>query len=152
MELKLRRIEEIKDATIGELSFMDRFLFWTLEDKVREPRASIQEITDLGGEAKWVQSWKVWGQTAIPRGRYQLALSFSQRFGKVLPELLFVPGFQGIRIHSGNKKEDTEGCILLGRKRSGDTILESRPAIEDLFKLIAIDKTRLKEPTWLTIT
>ena len=57
---------------------------------------------------------KVNGKTAIPRGRYEVVLSMSNRFKKVLPEILNVPGFTGIRVHSGNSSIDTEGCIILG--------------------------------------
>lgn len=72
----------------------------TLEDTVR----------DLKSEAD-----KVYGQTAIPAGRYKVVMSMSPRFKRVLPEILNVPYFTGIRIHRGNAAKDTEGCILPGK-------------------------------------
>src|SRR5262245_21836096 len=73
----------------------------TLEDEIRE-RSGVP-----------VSAWKVPGQTAIPAGRYSMRLTMSARFGRVLPLLLNVPGFSGIRIHTGNVIDDTDGCILV---------------------------------------
>lgn len=61
------------------------------------------------------------GQTAIPRGIYKIILSFSHRFQRIMPEILDVSGFTGIRIHGGNGPDDTEGCVLLGKSRLYDT-------------------------------
>jgi len=57
---------------------------------------------------------KVYAQTAIPTGKYQIVMTYSSKFKKVMPLLLNVPGFAGIRIHSGNTADDTEGCIITG--------------------------------------
>ena len=58
---------------------------------------------------------KVKTRTAIPRGLYPLTTSMSARFGKELPEVQGVPQFSGVRCHGGNKAEDSEGCILVGK-------------------------------------
>jgi hypothetical protein len=64
------------------------------------------------------QSYKVKKQTAVPRGTYALGLSFSHRFQKVLPILSNVLYFEGVRIHGGNKAEDSEGCLIFGKLRT----------------------------------
>ena len=50
----------------------------------------------------------------IPLGWYKLQLTVSPKFGRLLPLLYLVPGFQGIRIHAGNNRDHTSGCILVG--------------------------------------
>lgn len=58
---------------------------------------------------------KVYGKTCIPFGTYKVILSMSSKFKKILPLLLNVPQFDGIRIHSGNYADiDSSGCILVG--------------------------------------
>lgn len=106
----------------------------TLEDKIREPII-------------WrpVADWKIPAQTAIPRGRYQIVLTMSQRFKRELPLLVAVPGFAGIRIHSGNVIDDTEGCIIVGYTRQAKSVGKSRLALEEF-----IVRVRQSE-TWLTI-
>jgi len=78
---------------------------YILEDKVREI------------QGKDVREWKVKNETAIPVGTYRVEKTFSQRFGKMMYQLIDVVGFEGIRIHSGNTSHDTEGCLITGRER-----------------------------------
>ncbi len=103
-QLKLIRDHFNEDCTLGEL-ICPWGRYFTLEDKFRE----------VAG--KPVSEWKIPAMTAIPMGNYRLVVTFSQRFQKHLPLLLDVPGFTGVRVHSGNTHADTEGCILLGQGR-----------------------------------
>lgn len=57
---------------------------------------------------------KVKGKSAIKAGTYEIILTYSVRFKRVLPILLNVEDFDGVRIHRGNTAKDTEGCILPG--------------------------------------
>ena len=57
---------------------------------------------------------KIYGDTAIPAGKYEVVITYSNRFKKYLPLLLNVPGYEGIRIHPGNSAVDTHGCLLPG--------------------------------------
>ncbi|MDR2644388.1 MAG: DUF5675 family protein, partial [Endomicrobium sp.] len=50
----------------------------------------------------------------IPAGTYKIALVWSNKFQRELPELLNVPKRAAIRIHRGNSVKDTQGCILVG--------------------------------------
>ena len=50
-----------------------------------------------------VRPWgvRVKGKTAVPAGVYDVALTRSPKFGRMLPILIDVPGMTGIRIHRG---------------------------------------------------
>ena len=117
--LLLERQKFLEHCTLGVLH-TPKQKFYTLEDKVRE----FYGIP--------VSEWKVPGKTAIPQGTYPLILDMSNRFKKIMPHLLNVEGFDGVRIHSGNSEADTEGCILLGWNigADGKTITQSRLAVE----------------------
>lgn len=116
MEMKLVRKELTNNSTIGELSVNGKFECFTLEDRVRPV--------------------KIKGETAIPLGAYEVVVTFSNRFKKPLPLFLNVPGFEGVRIHPGNTKKDTEGCILVGQTKSKDMVGKSRAAFDILFAKI----------------
>jgi hypothetical protein len=124
--LYLRRKILTDNSTIGELYLQDgTFQCFTLEDKVR--------------------NFKIAKETAIPAGTYEIAVTFSARFNRPMPQLLNVEFFDGIRIHNGNTKEHTEGCILTGKKHGDDCLHESMPAFDDLFSKIKkwVEKDKL---------
>ncbi|MCU1328327.1 MAG: hypothetical protein JWN34_3697 [Bryobacterales bacterium] len=81
--------------------------------------------------------WKVPGATAIPAGRYPVRMTWSKRFQRVTPEILNVPGYEGVRMHPGNDAEDTEGCPLPGRRKTSTGVLESVAACAALDLKIA---------------
>lgn len=68
---------------------------------------------------------KVYGKTAIPCGTYKVILSYSNRFKIWTPEILDVPFFSGIRIHSGNTHENTDGCLIVGENKNTDYFIEN---------------------------
>lgn len=73
---------------------------------------------------------KVKGRTAIPTGTYAVHLYDSPKHGPDTPELLAVPGYQHVQIHSGNTPDHTEGCLLLGLGRTAFEVTRSRPACD----------------------
>lgn len=123
MNLTLNRRPSSGASTLGDLYIDGEWQCFTLEDTVRE-EADVP-----------VEVWKVYGHTAIPAGRYQITLTHSGRFNRVLPLINDVPGFSGIRIHPGNTDADTDGCILTGKTISNhhDAIGMSRVAFDALF-------------------
>lgn len=71
--------------------------------------------------------------TEIPAGTYPIGMHDSPHFGRVLPELLNVPGRSCILLHQGNTDVDTHGCILVGRTRGSAIVYDSKLAFDDLF-------------------
>lgn len=134
MELTLNRIFLGSSATIGELLINDKHLCDTIEDRVRPE-----------GE-------KVYGKTAIPEGTYEVKLTHSPRFKKILPEILNVPNFSGIRIHTGNSSKDTEGCIIVGTwdGEKEDWVGSSKIAFDKLMTLLE-EATNNKEKVTITV-
>ena len=111
MEILLKRIHKTDNSTIGELSIDGKFQCYVLEDIERDV--------------------KVKGKTAIPKGKYQIVITMSNRFKIELPLLLNVPNFEGVRIHAGNTAKDTEGCLLLGKTCSIDFVGNSKVAMKE---------------------
>lgn len=138
MILRVVREPSSDDSTMGTVFSDGRPFGYSVEDVIRE----------VDGQP--VSTWKVPGKTATPAGLYRVVLSFSQRFGRTLPEVLDVPGFTGIRIHPGNTSADTEGCLLVGMKRAGNTVQESARACAVLQANIA-DAVARNQPVWLKI-
>lgn len=92
---------------------------------------------------------KVWGDTAIPKGTYKVALRYSNRFQKELPGVQDVPGFDGILLHGGNTKADTHGCPLLGTQIQA---LQPKPRIGLCAPAVSMVVGLLKEHGSATLT
>ena len=124
--LTLTRIAKRADYTIGRLEDEHGVKICdTLEPTCRNYK---------GGELK------VPRKSAVPEGTYPVVITKSKKFGKYLPLLVGVPGFEGIRIHSGNTVNDTEGCILVGQNLEKGKVLLSRLTLEKLMRLIENEK------------
>jgi hypothetical protein len=128
MELVLNRTTRTNRSTISELTVNGVFECFVLEDKDRGLRQGMT-LSEL-------MALKIKTRTAIPSGRYEIVVNFSDRFQKMLPLLLDVPAFAGIRIHPGNTDTDTEGCLLPGKTKSPDMVGSSRAAFTVLFDKI----------------
>lgn len=140
MKLKLVREQKLPDRSIGKLYIDGVFFCDTLEDLDRD-LSSDMPLHDI-------QQIKVYGATAIPTGSYRLVMSYSEKFKQYLPLLLNVPGYSGIRIHSGNIPEHTLGCILVG-KLYKDQVINSRVTFNKLYSLL--NKVEKKESITIEI-
>jgi hypothetical protein len=135
MEILIQRNTRTATSVIGDLTIKDNvFKCVTLEDTDRNLHSemSLKVIKDI----------KIPKKTAIPRGRYQVAFVWSNRFQMQMPCLLGVPGFDGIYLHIGNYAGDTEGCILVGTVKKVDKIEGSTKKYNELRALLT---KRLKE-------
>ena len=136
MNLALLRDTFTETSTTGQLFIENAFECYVLEDQDRKLEA--------GGK-------KVYGKTAIPRGRYQVVLDWSPKYGRDMPHILDVPGFNGIRIHTGNRSEDTEGCLIVGQERVENYVRNSKIAFDALLQKLNLAWAK-EEEVWITIT
>lgn len=143
MDLKLERKYRNNNYCIDKLYINGKYFSDVLEDPDRglTDSMSLEEIKRI----------KVKGNTCIPYGTYNITITYSPRFKKNLPLLNNVKGFDGIRIHSGNKPQDTEGCLLPGFNKVKGQVINSKVTTDKLIAQIqqAINK---KEKVTITIT
>ncbi len=100
MELRLNRKFLGDSYTIGDLFINNVFYCNTIEDKVRDLNKD-GDLLDIGES-------KIYGETAIPYGKYKIIVTMSPKFSRELPRLLDVPHFEGILIHRGNYGDYTK--------------------------------------------
>ena len=131
--LRIERRWKKDKYTVGRWYVDGELWFNSLEDRDRDLHSGMSVATIL--------TRKVYGETAIPRGTYEVALTYSPKFarrawakkyGGLVPEVLAVKGFSGVRIHPGNTAADTLGCILPGRNTKVGKVMESTACYERL--------------------
>lgn len=152
MLLTVERKWKKSDYTIGNLSVDGVWFCNTLEDTDRglsqnEPLASLMEK-------------KVYGETAIPAGRYRITLDvvspkyaaipwYNSLCGGRMPRLMNVPVFSGILIHPGTTAADSLGCVLVGLNTAKGKITSSRDTFKALWaKMLKASKS---EEIWIEI-
>ena len=118
VRLLLMRMWNRDKYVIGRLYIDGEFYCNTLEDTDR----GLSDTMTLDE----IKKKKVYGETAIPSGKYEVIFNYSPKYKKTMPLLLNVKGYSGIRIHSGNTHKDTEGCILVGDNKVVGQVVNSR--------------------------
>ena len=141
MELKLERKYRSNNYCIDKLYINGKYFSDVLED----PDRGLTDTMSL----EEIQKIKIKGNTCIPYGTYNVTITYSPRFKKNLPLINNVKGFDGIRIHSGNKSQDTEGCLLPGFNKVKGQVIDSRVTTD---KLIAQIQQALNKGEKVTIT
>ena len=129
VDLLLNREQQTANATLGRFWWGNDCLYHTVEDLQRPE--------------------KIYGKTAIPCGTYRVIMSESKRFGRRMPEVLNVPNYVGIRIHSGATEADTAGCPIIGTGKTKGGVSNSRYASDDFNG--RLEKALLDSEVWLTI-
>lgn len=143
MDFKIKR-DVHPDYTLGKvyevLEGKDTLLFYSLERPVGSNRPNID---------------------AIPFGKYEIALTPSNRFsekkpykelGGLVPLILNVPNRAGVRIHIANFVRQLEGCIAPGMLKTKDgAVLNSEDAYRIWFGKM-LNAHKKKEKITLEIT
>lgn len=125
MKLELVRIANRPTYCIGKLYIDGEYFCDVIEDTDRglDNSMSVDEILKK----------KIKGETAIPTGVYKIEITYSPKYKRMMPLLIGVKGYSGVRIHSGNTSKDTEGCLLVGRNTKVGMVTDSRNTYQRLF-------------------
>lgn len=125
--IKVHRYLKTPNYTIGKLYVNGEYICDTLEDTDRGLHQNMP--------IKEIQQKKIYGETAIPLGRYEVNMEqYSPKFGTrewakpydgKLPRLVNVPCWEGVLIHVGNTANQTLGCLLTGRYAGDGKLVES---------------------------
>ena len=135
MRLTLIRVANRPTYCIGKLYIDGVYFSDVLED--------VDRGLDDAMDVETIKKLKVKGQTAIPTGIYQVLLTYSPKYKRIMPLINNVKGYSGIRIHSGNTAKDTEGCLLVGKNKEVGKVLESRVTYNALFKRLQQTKGKI---------
>ena len=137
MDVRVERRWKKSTYTIGILTVDGERFCESLEDRDRGLKQSDSPL--------WIGAKKVYGETAIPTGTYNVAMNvvspkysavkwYKDLCGGKMPRLLDVPGFDGILIHPGNTALDSCGCILVGRNTKVGQVTQSRDTFKKLYR------------------
>ena len=119
IKLRLERRYKGSKYTIGKLFINDEYFCDTIEDIDRGLKSSMS--------VEYIKKKKVYAETAIPTGTYKIEMTYSNKFKRILPLLVDVKGFSGIRIHRGNTEKDSSGCIVIGENKVKGKVINSTP-------------------------
>jgi hypothetical protein len=139
MHLLIHRQIWTSNSTISKCLIDGVFEAFILED--------VDRGLDSSMPVEEIMQKKVKGKTCIPTGTYTVKITMSNRFKQMMPLLLNVPGYAGIRMHPGNTDLDTEGCLLPGESRAIDKVLNSRKAYAKIFAKMEAAEERGEEIT-----
>lgn len=152
MTITLKRIYKAKAYTIGRLYVDQIYLCDTIED------------CDRGLKQKWtleqIKAAKVYGETAIPSGTYEVVLTASPKFrnrvwakkyGGVVPQVADVKGFSGVRIHPANRATELLGCIAPGKNTIKGAVTQSQATFYKLMDNHILPAAKRGERVYLTI-
>lgn len=142
MEILVYRKWPKAGYTIGRLFIDGQLMSNTLEDEDRGLSDAMDE--------RIVRNRKIYGKTAIPRGRYTIDMdTVSPKFSKKkfymdvcqgkVPRIKNVKGFEGILLHvaDGPKGADLlEGCIGVGLNRVKGQLCEGKDVFTKIYRLM----------------
>lgn len=135
MRITLVRIANRPTYCIGKLYVDGKYFCDTIEDTDR----GLDDLMDVNE----ILARKIKGETAIPTGIYEVTITYSPKYKKMMPLVNNVKGYSGIRIHSGNTAKDTEGCLIVGKNNEVGKVLESRATYNALYKRLVSTKSKI---------
>ena len=153
MEMVLRRTEKEAAYTLGRLSVkLDKPVMKCIDGElVTETERYVCDTLEPK-RRNLKKERLVPYRTAIPEGRYRVLITKSYRYGRWLPLLLDVPGFNAVRIFPGNYPADTAAAagFIVGWQRKHGMVTNTRSALQ----LLMLDMTTALDrgdQLWVTI-
>lgn len=153
MELLVKRKWFKPTYTIGWLYVNGVRLCDTLEDK---DRGLTQDMSSIDIIKK-----KVYGSTAIPKGRYKIDMntvspkfknrSWAAKYGGRVPRVMDVPCWEGVLWHPLNNPNETHGCLGPGENKIKGKIINSQKWFFTLMDDYLEPARKRGEEIWLTI-
>lgn len=126
MEIKVIRKYKKTDYTIGQMLINGIDFCQTCEDKDRGLRQDMP-LSQL-------KKMKIYGQTAIPTGTYDVTVYFWPKYRKNYPMLKNVPAYTGILIHGGKNQNSSLGCILIGENKIKGGLINCEKYVREITK------------------
>lgn len=139
MKIKVHRRYLGPAYTIGTMYINGERFCDTLEDVNRDKNKNGK--FDNGEQ-------KVYSETCIPYGTYEVIVNYSPKMKRQLPRLLNVPSFEGVLIHRGNTAKDSAGCILVGENKVVGKVINSTQYEQ---RLVALCQNAIKQGEKITI-
>ena len=130
MDIILERKVKNANSTEGNLYINGKWFCHVIEDVVRAK------------PGEWKKELKVYAKTAIPYGRYQVMVTYSPKFKRMLTAILNVPDFIGIRIHNGVNEGSSAGCPIIsyinddGSNGIRNRVVNDKKAMNDLCDMV----------------
>lgn len=137
MKILLDRNYKYPKFTVSDVYIDGNFYSYAMED--------VDRGLFVNMPIRYLKERKVYGETAIPHGEYEVVVDWSPHFKKYMPHVKWrnadgvlteVPGFSGIRIHSLNTAEQSQGCIGFGDWNGGNRIINSKQITANLTEKI----------------
>lgn len=137
MKIIIDRVYKYPKYTVGEVWVNGDFFAYSMEDVDRGLHVDMP--------ARYMRERKVYGETAIPCGSYEVIIDYSPKFKKYLPHVMFrndedklveVPCFSGIRLHPFNTAEESLGCIAFGDWKGVSRIVNAKAKTNELTDMI----------------
>ncbi len=152
MKITIDRAWPCPTYTVSRLFVNEERFHESLEDKDR----GLHQSMPVG----LILQKKVYGETAIPRGVYKLALTYSpafaektwaKKYGGKVPEILNVKGWSGCRIHPATTAKELRGCIAVGRNTAKGKVTSSVKTYYELMDKYLVPAFERGEEVYLEI-